>query len=178
MDEKKETPKSLLDEINKIFSGNVDEQSGFSSYTQEVQKLSFSPDNPYSHAYGLISSRTKDIDKDGWDTLNDPQLFLGSIDNAKSLRIYQLDIYWLTNLFNIAREDPVFKNIFNTLWANLKTELRLTSVMDGTERKLQAFHVPQPSIKKGFGFLKPKSNKKKEPLEYIIPQEDDEAGMY
>lgn len=166
---------SLLDELNKNF-GNI-QGSAFGSYTQDMQKMGFSPDNPYGHAWGLINSPIKDIEKDNMHVLDDPQILLGDIDNEKSLRLYQMDLDYLTNFCQMAIIDEMWKGVFEVLWQKFKNEVRITSAMGGKERQYQAFHIPQMSTKKGFSFLKRGSKKKKQAMDYILPSEEDE-GMY
>jgi len=173
---KKTTEENLLDEINEAFSKPKGDADGFGDYTQEMQRIGYSPDNPYGHATYLISSPKKNIAKDGLDVMNDPQILLGFIENEKSLRLYQMDIYYLTHMCNMGLIDPMMAHIFAPLWQNFKNEVRVTSAMGGSERQYQAFHIPQPVKSKGFSLFG-KRKKKREPIEYIFPQEDEES-MY
>lgn len=170
-----ETEKNLLEELQKRFGEPGG--SSFGSYTQDMQKFGFSPDNAFGHAWGLINSPKKDLKSDGLNVLNDPQIILGNIDNDRSLRFYQLDLFYLTNLCGIAINDPMFEIVFEVLWQSFKNEVRITSSMGGTERQYQAFHIPQASTKKGFSIFGKKKKQKREPMEYIIPQEEGE-DMY
>jgi hypothetical protein len=173
--EKKEiTEDNLLDEINNAFSKSS--QDGFGDYTQEMQRIGYSPDNPYGHAWSLISSPKKNMKTSGLDVLNDPQILLGFIENEKSLRLYQMDIYYLTHMCNMGLHDPMFAHIFAPLWQNFKNEVRVTSAMGGSERQYQAFTNPQPPKSKGFSLFG-KRKKKREPIDLIFPQ-DDEESMY
>lgn len=173
-DEGKE--KSLLDELNEQFGKR--EESGFGEYTQDMQKIGYTPDNPYGHASWLINTPKKKLERDGFDTLNDPQIYLGNIANEKSLFLIQKDLTYLTNMCGMAMADPMFSTIFKVLWQVFKTEVRITSAMDGTERQYQAFQPNQPlaSSAKGFSFFGKKRKKPKEPIEYVFPQ--DEESMY
>ena len=171
-----ETSENLLDELHNLFTKRGG--SGFGSYTQDMAKRGFSPDNAYSHAWNLISSSKKDIEIDKMNVLNDPQIILGNIENEKSLRYYQNDLYFLTNLCNMAINDPMFKGVFEVLWQNFKNEVRITSCMGGTERQYQAFHIPQASTKRGFSlFGRRKKQQPKNVMDYVIPQESEE-DMY
>lgn len=166
---------NLLDELNKEFDKK--EETRFGSYTQDMQRIGYTPDNPYGHAWGLVNSPEKKLEIDGFNTLNDPQILLGNIENEKSLRLYQRDLHFLTNMCSIAMNDEMFDMVFKTLWQVFKNEVRITSAMGGTERQYQAFHIPQVSKSRGFSFFGKKRKKPKEPMDYIFPQ-DDEETMY
>jgi hypothetical protein len=131
------------------------------------------PDNQFSHAWSLINVRQGAVRN--FDDLLNPHLFLGAIDDVKSLRFYQNDMFWLTSMFRLAKADPAMMYVFEPLWHSFISEVRLTSTLDGSERIYQSFHTPS-SPTKGFRIFKPKK-RKKEPMEYIIPNED-EQGMY
>jgi hypothetical protein len=161
----------LLDEISEEF----DKETDFDDYTQNTQFYSNNPDNQFSHAWQLINTQRKQMHKDGFDFLFDPQILLGNIDNEKSLRLYQIDLFFLNNMFSCALNDPVMEHVFKPLWSNFKNEVRITSVIGGGERFLQAFHIPAQQQSKGFKLLG-KRKKKKEPVNYVIPEEDD--GIY
>lgn len=171
-----ESEVNLLDELNKQFGKH--EESGFGEYTQDMQKIGFTPDNPYGHAWTLVNSPARKLETDGFNILNDPQIFLGNIENEKSLRLIQNDLNYLTNICGMALEDPIFKDVFNVLWQIFKTEVRITSAMGGTERQYQAFQPNQPvsSTSRGFSFFGKKRKKPKDPVEYLLPQ--DEESMY
>jgi len=179
VDEENKDNKNLLDELNSIFADKNTKDSGFSNYTQSEQMQGFMPTNPYDHAYGLLAGQghAKKIEKDGIDVINDPQIMLGTIDDPKTLRRYQLDLYYLTNMAGLAINDPMFKSIFEVLWTNFRNEVRITSAMDGAERQYQAFHIPSPRVKRGFR-LGIKRKKPREPIDYVLPQEEDEGGMF
>lgn len=164
--------KSLFDELNELFSKT--EHSGFGTYTQYTQNYGHIPDNQYDHAWGLLNPPPKKIEKDGFDLLTDQTILLGNIDNEKSLRMYQIDLFFLSNMLALARNDPMMRYVFEPLWANEKMEIRITGTIGGTERSLQAFHIPVLKQQKGFKILG--GRKKKQPIEYVIPQEDE--GMY
>ena len=170
-----ETEENLLDELNNQLSKK--EVSNFGTYTQDMQRIGYTPDNPYGHAWGLVNSPQKSLEKDGFNVLNDPQIFLGFIENEKSMRLYQKDLYFLTNLCGMAQNDPIFKSVFKVLWQSFKNEVRITSARGGTDRQYQAFHIPQQSKSKGFSFFRKARKKPKEPMDYIFPQ-DDEESMY
>ena len=183
MGEKEESPQTLLDELNSMFANRRkgDKPSGFGQYTQETQKMMFSPDNPYGHQYALISSQTKDVKKHGWRAIDDPQIVLGDIDNEKTLRLYQIDYSLLVSCCNMAQKDPMWESVFDTFWRKFKGELRMTSNMGGKERFFQAFMTPKSSSRPGFSFLRKKSSKKKKTYaDYIFQGDDDDegGGMY
>jgi hypothetical protein len=163
--------KTILEELEERLSS--DNLEDFQHYTQNTQKYENMPDNQYSHAWSLINVRQGK--PRFFDDLLNPHLFLGSIDDVKSLRFYQNDMFWLTGIFALARHDPAMDYVFEPLWSSFIAEVRFTSSLDGSERIYQAFNVPK-STSRGFRLFRPKK-KKKEPMEYIIPNED-EQGMY
>jgi len=169
---KGEKKKSILDELEeKIASDELEDFEHYSQYTQRYENM---PDNQFSHAWSLINVRQGDVRN--FDDLLNPHIFLGAIDDVKSLRFYQNDMFWLTNMFGLAKYDPAMKYVFDPLWHSFLTEVRITSTLDGSERIYQSFNIPRTKTK-GFRIFKPKSNKRKEPMDYIIPQDDDQ-GMY
>jgi hypothetical protein len=167
---------NILDELNKVFlSGKHDT---FGKYTQEIQNMGHTPDNQFDHAWGLIKSRKRDIQKERFNYLNDPMLYLGNIDNEKTLALYQYDIKFLGILESMALNDPTIMHVFEPLFEIFKIELRLTGNIGNVERHLQAFHVPASTGSKGSRILGRK--KKKKPVEYVVPSEEEiqQSGMY
>jgi len=165
-----EKKKDILSELDDDIE---DKPSDFEHYTQYTQQYQNMPDNQFAHAWSLINSRQGHVNV--FDDLLNPHLFLGSVDDPKSLRFYQNDMFWLTNMFALARNDKSMKYVFEPLWFSFITELRLTSTIDGSERIYQAFSVPR-TPQRGFRLFRPKK-KKKDPIDYVIPS-DDEQGMY
>jgi len=164
--------KHILDELYDRYD-KVDED-GFSDYTQKTQKYDKMPDNQFGHAWNLINIKQGDVKE--FDDLLNPHLFLGAIENPKTLRLYQEDMRWLTGMFRLAKNDPMMKYVFMPLWHHFLTEVRFTGTLDGSERIYQAFKIPI-SRKSGFGLFK-KNKSKKEPMDYIIPQDESNEGMY
>lgn len=170
-----DNPTNILDELNKNFlSGKHD---SFSKYTQEIQNLGHTPDNQFDHAWGLIKSRKRDIHKERFNYLNDPMLYLGNIDNEKTLCLYQNDIKFLGNMETMALHDDAMLFVFEPLFEIFKIEIRITGNIGNAERHLQAFHMPVAAEGKGFKILGRKKKKKK-PVEYVIPDEEEQQGMY
>ena len=172
---KEDKTKSIFDEVNEKYQ-NI-KNTGFSGYTQDQQMLSQLPHDQFGHAYTLINGRGRKMEKEGFDIMSDPSILLGNIKDEKSLRFFQMDEYLLTNMLSCALTDPVMEHVFHPLWTAFKLELRSTANLDGRERSYQAFHVPMSAVgKKGFGLFN-KRKKQKEPIDYVIPSEDDE-GIY
>jgi len=171
----KDELKTIFDEVNDRYK-NI-KSTGFSTYTQDQQVLSQLPHDQFGHAYTLINNRSRKMEKEGFDIIADPQILLGNIKDEKSLKFYQMDVMLLTNLLACALNDPVMKVVFDPLWTVFKQEIRSTCNIDGVERSYQAFHVPMgQASRKGFGLFN-KKKKQKEPIDYVIPSEDDE-GIY
>lgn len=178
MDGEEEQVSNLLDELNERFTQKTGKKSGFESYAEETQRFGYIPDNQFAHAYMLLTTQQKEFEKHKWEVIDDPQIMLGNIENEKTMRYYQRDLFYLIQMCGIAMYDPIFKEIFIPLWKVFKSEVRITSAMGGTERQYQAFHIPQASGKRGFSlFGKKKKKKKKETMEYLIPEEDEDV-MY
>ncbi|MDH7506275.1 MAG: hypothetical protein QHH15_00605 [Candidatus Thermoplasmatota archaeon] len=165
---------NILDELNKSFlSGKHD---SFSKYTQEVQNFGHVPENQFDHAWSLIRSKKRDIQKERFNYLNDPMLYLGNIENEKTLALYQNDVKFLGILEAMALEDSSMLYVFEPLFEIFKIEIRLTGNIGNSERYLQAFHTPVASEKKGFKIL---GRKKKKKVEYVIPSEEEiQETMY
>ena len=172
---KEEKEKTIFDEVNERYQ-NI-KSSGFANYTQDQQMLSQLPHDQFGHAYTLINNRSRKMEKEGFDIIADPQILLGNIKDEKSMKFYQMDVMLLTNILACAINDPVMKVVFDPLWTAFKQEIRSTCNIDGVERSYQAFHVPSRGVaKKGFGLFN-KKKKQREPIDYVIPSEDDE-GIY
>jgi len=162
--------RDILELLNEALAKG--DMSDFSEYTQNTQAFANMPDNQFGHAWGLINIRRGEVK--GFEDLLNPHIFLGNVEDAKSLKLYQLDFYWLINLYRLAAEDPALKYVFEPLWTSFLGELRLTGALEGSERIYQAFKVPGYKSK-GFSILKKK--KKKEPLDYVFPDDEDD-GIY
>jgi hypothetical protein len=175
VDEREEKKKaSIFDELKQTY--DKDRPTGFSEYTQQTQMFANIPDNQFGHAWTLVNPSPKDIAKDGFNIITDPQVLLGNIGNEKSLRLYQIDLFFLTNMLSTAIHDKMMEFVFEPLWTIFKSEVRITATLEGSERAYQAFTVPMRTGKsKGFRILGGKK-KKKEPIDYVIPQE--EEGIY
>lgn len=172
---KKDKEKTIFDEVNERYQ-NI-KNTGFAGYTQDQQVLSHLPHDQFGHAYTLINNRSRKMEKEGFDIIADPQILLGNIKDEKSLKFYQMDVMLLTNLLACALHDPVMKVVFDPLWTSFKQEIRSTCNIDGIERSYQAFHVPMGKVgRKGFGLFN-KKKKQREPIDYVIPDEEDE-GIY
>jgi len=174
-EEKVETQpkKDILDELNDRMINADTKGAGFSKYTQDTQRYTQLPEDQFAHAWKLVDIKKGDPKQ--FDDLLNPHVFLGSVDDPKSLRYYQNDIFWLNNMFRLAKDDEMMDYVFAPLWNSFLAELRVTSCLDGSERIFQAFQIPRSGKRKGFKFWE-KSKKKKEPIDYIVPDED--ASMY
>lgn len=175
--DEEEEVSTLLDQLNEQIGGG--KNSGFDTYSQETQKIGYIPDNQFSHAYMLLTAQGKTFEKDGMDIVDDPQILLGNVENEKTMRFYQRDLFFLVQMAGIAQYDDIFKEIFLPLWKIFKSEVRITTAMGGTERQYQAFHIPMMNTKRGFSlFGKKKKQKKKDAMEYLIPQDENDEVMY
>jgi hypothetical protein len=123
----------------------------------------------------------KEVEKNILDVLND-QLGKGTLSDfseyTQNTQNYghmpdnQFGHAW--NLINVRRGEPKdFEDLLNP--HIFLGELRLTGALDGSERVYQAFKTPM-ARSKGFSILK-KKKKKREPIDYVLPDEDDE-GIY
>jgi len=159
--------KSIFDEVEELLR----KDENFRQYTQYIQRHQVIPDNPYTHNYVLLTARQGEIER--FEDLMHPQAFLGAIDDPKTMRLYQNDIYYLSNLFSLARNSKTLKYVFDALFYSFVFEVRLTSTLDGAERTYQAGAMPV-SKPKGFRFFR-KKRRPKEPLGYVIPEEAEES---
>lgn len=169
-------PLNILEELDKLFLSGKHET--FSKYTQEVQNFGHVPINQFDHAWGLIKSQKRNIEKERFNYLNDPMIYLGNVDNEKTLALYQNDIRFLGIMESMALDDPAIYHVFEPLFEIFKIEVRLTGNIGNSERHLQAFHIPVAPQKRGFKILG-RRKKKKEPINYVIPEEEEiQQGMY
>jgi len=159
--------KSIFDEVEELLK----KDENFKQYTQYIQRHQVIPDNPYTHNYVLLTARQGEIER--FEDLMHPQAMLGAIDDPKSLRLYQNDIYFLSNLFSLAKNSKTLRYVFDALFYSFVFEVRLTSTLDGAERIYQAGAMPVTKPK-GFRFFTRKK-RPKEPLRYVFPEESEES---
>lgn len=110
---------------------------GLKDYFNELNKGYILPKDPYSHSFMLIESG-EDEDIRTFARIVDRQILLANISDDRMLKLYQNDVNFLVELFDIARRDAAIASVFLMLYYQWKGELALTRVKDGTERKLQA----------------------------------------
>ncbi len=173
----KEEEKDIFKEINEMFT-DVSRSSGFSKYQRQMQSIGHVPNNQFDHQWGLIHAPKRDAEQDEFHLLEDQNKYLGNIKDEKMLRFYQNDNFFLTHMFAMAKNDPAEKKVFEVLWANFKSELRMTCNLDGEERKLQS-GLPvgiSKGQKKGFGILG--RNKKKNVVDYVTPPDEEQSSNY
>lgn len=113
-----------------------------------IQKIKSVPKDQYSHAYFLISN--DDISIDEFTNLINKHVLLSNIDNDRIMRLYQNDVHFLVNLFELQKRDNSLTNLFNVLYTAWVFEVSLTRTKKGMERQLQAF-VNQVQNLQGFG---------------------------
>lgn len=172
MSEVEGSESDILDELHDLFKKGT---GGFGEYVRHMQNLGHIPGNQFDHAWGLIHQQKKDQEKKSFNFLEDQNKYLGNVSDDKVLRFYQLDHFFLTNIFSLGQVDPAEELVFEVLWANFVSELRMTCNVEGVERHLQAFLHPI-SGRTGFGFGK---KKKRKAVEYITPQEEpQQEGNY
>lgn len=158
----------IFDEVHEAFN-KTRGMTVFGKYSKDMKSLGHIPDNQFDHAYGLIRPSPKDIDHDDFNFLEDQNKFLGNVKNARELRFYQNDNFFLTLLYNMGKKDPSERIVFQVLWANFKDEIRMTCNIGGEERARQSFDIPSHGGGKG-GMLNRK--KKQKTMEYVMPQDD------
>ena len=175
----------LVDDVDKIRNNNVSNvfqktsapsqiagSNAFKDYVNKIIFFSHIPKDRFSHAFRLLQTEQNNIENYA-DVLNQRHIFLGNIDNARVLRCNQNDAMFFYALLSLARRDVAMKEVFDVIFWSWVLELRLTSTKKGKERDLQAFLIPRTT--EGFRF--PLRKKKQEPMDYIIPDEE-EGGMY
>jgi hypothetical protein len=165
----------IFKEIHETFGRIRD--ANFARYTKDMNALGHIPNNAYDHAFSLISAAQKDVVRDDFAFLEDKSKFLGNIKNSRELRFYQMENYWLTLLFNMGRKDPAEMVVFQVLWAAFKDDIRMTCNIDHLERDYQGFNPPAPGGTQGGGSFFSRKKKRK-PIEYVIPQDDDQGSPY
>jgi hypothetical protein len=98
------------------------------------------PDNQFAHASGLLSASGQGVNKasDISEILNQA-CFLGLQNKDEFIRFWQIDAFFITNLFTMAKESEsdALMRVFSNLYTIFKFEVRLTGNKDGLERKLQ-----------------------------------------
>jgi hypothetical protein len=155
------------------------EKKDFSTYFASSQNFVKIPDNQFAHAWGLISSKGRNITNASEHTeLMDPNAFLGFFDSDNLIRLYQNDAVILENLFAIAKKsksDALFE-VFDVLYNSWLFEIRLTANKQGIERRLQNSFSGGINAE-GFGKIIQDMEKKRQQAEYERQQKQ-QGGMF
>jgi len=107
-------------------------------YMSVSQGFSRMPENQYSHAWSLLSSKGREISQESnYNDLLDPNIFLGFITDDALLRFYQNDAMFLTNLFAMGKNSKEIFEVFKILYNVWILEIRISSNKNGAERRLQ-----------------------------------------
>lgn len=112
------------------------EDNTFKDYVLQSLERRHIPKDEYGHKAFLLSPDSKDPAK--FADLCNKDILQANISSNDILRLYQKDVGFLVNFFDMAQEDEAARLLFNVLYNTWKGELALTRVKDGTERKLQA----------------------------------------
>lgn len=142
---------------------------GVKEYLKELSRGYILPKDPYSHSFLLIESG-EDEDIRTFAKIIDRQILLANISDDRMLKLYQNDAVILVELFDMARRDESIAPVFLMLYYQWKSELALTRVKDGTERKLQASvsgYKPDQALG-GFG----------EEFKKFFEQENEEKALF
>jgi len=122
----------------------------FGNYVNHLRRQDRTPVDPYSHAYGLMTSsekrRPQDIHR-----IVDREMLLGNIDNDELLRFYQMEIHSIAKLGSMAEDDPELTPFFELIHSSLRGELSITRAHKGKERERQDGFVHSGGDMAGFG---------------------------
>lgn len=173
-----EAEKDIFKEIHDTFMGiQGGTGSQFGSYTKQMQGYGHIPLNQFDHQWGLIHSNKRAVAEEEFNFLEDQNKYLGNVADAKVLRFYQIDNFFLTHMFAMGEADVAERLVFQVCWANFKSELRMTCNIGGEERKLQS-GLPLSGgaiMGKSRGFLG-RGRKKQKTVEYVTPSQEQEEG--
>jgi hypothetical protein len=110
-------------------------------YMKSLKKSPAYPETPYSHAASLLDVSTKSIIE--FQEILSKDIKLANIggetkDGEILMRLYQLDIVLLTELFQMAKEDSNLWPYFYVKYYSWLGEIGITRAKGGLERHLQA----------------------------------------
>ena len=115
-----------------------DAKETWKTYHKRQGYHSFIPKDPYSHQASLLYPHNLSVEEFG-DLLNQ-HLLLGNVEDEVMLQLYQEEIYFITSVFAMTKKEPaLITDVFNLMYYPFVMSIRLTSILDGTERKMQGF---------------------------------------
>jgi hypothetical protein len=119
--------------------GKPDKQ--WAEYFKNTTSFQRIPDNPYSHAYQIISTKGRKVTAaSDFSDVEDMSALLGRFDNDKMISLNQMSIMLLENFKAFAgRDADMFGELFNVLFHGWKFGIRFTANKGGMERTLQHF---------------------------------------
>lgn len=135
------------------------------------QNFQYIPKDPYSHQALLLNPYSLSVEELG-DLLNQ-HLLLGNIEDAVLLSYFQEEIYFICSVFGMyKKEKEVFLDLFNLMYFPFVIGIRMTSSLDGMERKIQGFTYHREQAKRRKLVDRIFGRKKKMDVEdYILPEE-------
>jgi len=108
------------------------------SFYKRQGQYSFIPKDPYSHQASLLYPHNLNVEEFG-DLLNQ-HLLLGKEEDPIMLQHYQEEIYFITSIFAMCKQDPdLLQDLFNLVYYPFIIGIRMTTILDGAEREMQGF---------------------------------------
>jgi len=151
--------------------GDKEAQETWRSFYKRQGLYNFIPKDPYSHQASLLYPHNLSVE-DFADLLNQ-HLLLGYESDPIMLQYYQEEVYFITSIFAMSKEAPeMLTPLFNMVYYPFVIGIRLTSIMDGNERKMQSFVYQEASRRKRRWWQPRKKGLPKDYQEVILPEEE------
>lgn len=146
-------------------------QETWKSFYKRQGLQNFIPKDPYSHQASLLYPHNLTVE-DFADLLNQ-HLLLGYEEDEEMLKYYQEEIYFITSIFAMSKEAPnIIKPLFNMVYYPFVIGIRLTSILDGNERKMQSFVFKETMKRRKKWYESRKKKGMPDYQEIILPEED------
>lgn len=117
---------------------NSEARKAWQNLLKKQQNFSFIPKDAYSHQASLLYPHSLTIEEFG-DLLNQ-HLLLGYIPDEDMLNYYQEELYFITSIFAMMKEErEMLEPLFNLMYYPYVMGIRMTTCLDGMERQMQSF---------------------------------------
>lgn len=147
---------------------------GFGDYIAQGMFYANVPKDQFSHQFMMIHKPPKEIKR--FDDLLSSEILLGNIEDQRTMLLAQRDFYYLNRFYDMGVRSKGVMSLFISLYYPWKGQMRMTSIMEGRERDLQSFLIPEEpatGFKLPFFKKKKKTQGKRRITDYMTPQQEE-----